>query len=242
MYYVYKVELMNHVYVGCTNNISHRATQHRSNAKIQKGNFGKFLYENSIILKTSDMVSVSSFENRKEALCYERSLTMDLEKSGCNILNDNYSKNCSRKGKNIGNTAQDYVVVDMVNHCYNIVKDLRQYSISQGIDYKLLHRTYKGNHFYNNRYKAFKLADWESLTNKDIYLSGKIIDIEKERRKRENQNRCSKTYLVEFPDKSIHEVTNLDEFARNHNLTSGTLHATILKGRPTKGYKVIKRI
>lgn len=60
--------------------------------------------------------------------------------------------------------------------------------------------------------------------------------------KQERIKKSCKQYLVKIPNGEIVKVTNLDKFARENNLTSGTLHSTFKKNKPTKGFQVIKRI
>ncbi len=242
MYYVYRLTFEHGVYIGCTNNIRRRKNQHNENARKQKSKLGNYLFQNGIVLTVNDFEIVYSFSDRKEALLFERETTKNMEASGFHLLNDNYSYLCSRKGKNIGNTAKEYVVVDFVDHKTKTIKDLRQYSLSVGLDYKLLQRTVKGENVCYGRYKVFYLDHWKMVKDKERFVSGRFLTEKKERRLRENANRTAKNYLVSFPDGHIEVVTNLDKFARSHNLTSGTLHATYKAKKPTKGYQVIKRI
>ena len=77
------------------------------------------------------------------------------------------------------------------------------------------------------------------IKNKDYYITGEFYKNYLEKLK---QNRKCKKYLVKLPSGEIKEVINLDKFARENNLTSGTLHATYIKKKKTKGYQVIKRM
>lgn len=242
MYMVYRLNLGNNaVYIGCTNNIRRRKDQHNENARTQKSKLGRYLNKNNILLKESDFEIVFSSETRPPALAKERKLAVSQEKAGHFLLNDNFSIHCTRKGKNLGRSAQEFVVVDFVNHTSEEVFDLRQYCIKNGLDYKLLHRTSKNGHSYNNRYCAFAKADWDALQDKEKYLSGAFLEDVVEVAKQANARRA-KTYEVRFPDAHTENVTNLDRFAKEHDLTPGTLHATLIKGRPTKGYQVLRRI
>lgn len=242
MYMVYRLRFGEAgVYIGCTNNIERRKNQHNENARKQKSKLGRFLHNNGIVLSQNDFEIIYKSEDRANALAVEREVAFSQEKDGHILLNDNYSSQCSRKGKNIGHTAQEYVVIDFVSHTEEEVYDLRQYCIKNGIDYRLLHRTTKSGHSCGNRYCAFKKEEWDTLQDKGKYLSGSFLDDVKENVREALVNRA-KTYEVSFPDLHVERVTNLDKFAREHNLTPGTFHATLIKGKPTKGYQVLRRI
>ena len=48
----------------------------------------------------------------------------------------------------------------------------------------------------------------------------------------------SKKYIITFPDSSTQEITNLRQFAKDHNLSQGTLHMTSSgKRKSHKGFK-----
>lgn len=237
MYYVYLITFDNFFYVGCTNNLRRRKDQHNENARNKKSKLGIFLNENSIVLKTSDLRVLFNYDDRSKALRKERKLALDMDNQGHNLLNDNYTHTCSRKGKNIGNTAKTYYVIDFIEHSEIKVNDLRQYCIKCNLDYKLMQRTAKGNHYYNNRYKVFHESDWENEVCKEKYLSGEFV-----KEAKQNQKRFVKEYVVLLPNREKEKVINLDKFAREHHLSSGTLHATYIKGKPTKGYQVIRRM
>ena len=242
MYYVYKVEKGQNVYVGCTNNIRRRKDQHNENARRGKSKFGRFLSENAITLHKEDMIVLFALDDRDEALKVEKRTAIDCEKSGMLLLNDNYSENCTRKGKNLGHTCKRYVIVDMCEHTAIEISDLRQYGYKIGVDYRDLHYTIKGG-FCQKRYKVFTPERWESEKDKDLYLSGEIMKIKKEELSIEMVRRNEKRYIVLTPSNETIEVTNLDKFAREHNINAGNLHASF--NHPTRrpnGYKVIKRI
>lgn len=239
---MYKIEIGQHVYVGCTNNLRRRKDQHNGNARLGKSKFGRFLSENDIVLQTNDLVVINSFEDRKEALQVERTITKEYEKDGWLVLNDNYSKGCSRKGKHLGNTCKDYIVVDMREHTITEIRDLRQYGIKIGVDYRNLHYTLKGG-FCLNRYKVFTLEGWESVKDKDLYLSGEIVEIKKKESYKNGAKKIAKQYMVLTPENKTIKVVDLDAFARKHNINAGNLHNSY--NHPThraSGYKVIKRI
>lgn len=242
MYYVYKIQLNNHTYIGCTNNIQRRTEQHNENARKRKSKFGNFLSDNGIVLSKNDFEVIYQSQDRAQALNFERDTTIQLSQQGLQLLNDNYTLECSRKGKNIGNTAKEYYVVDFNNHTVNFVKDLRQYCIGLGVDYKAVQRTVKDLYYCNSGYKAFYKEDWEKEIEKERFISGCFLKEIKKKQADEIIKRQEKRYIVRFPDGHKETVTNLDKFAREHNLTSGTLHATYKKNKPTKGYQVIERL
>lgn len=242
MYYVYKLEFDGRIYVGCTNNIRRRKDQHNGNARNRKSKLGCFLADRSITLKTSDFVVLSIYKERDKALKEERRIAHAYAKEGVNLLNDNYSPDCTRIGKHIGNTSKEFVVIDCKENTATEVKDLRQYCIANGIDYKLIHRTTKSGHICHERYCAFSREDWENETEKEKYLDGSFVDEIRKSISEDISRRQGKTYLVLFPDGHDEIVVNLYKFAKEHNLTPGTLHGTYIKQKPTKGYQVIKRI
>lgn len=243
MYYVYKITLNNSLYIGCTNNLQRRKDQHNENARKLKSKFGAFLNQNNIILQKSDLEIIRSFEDRKEALNYERYITLEYAKQGISLLNDNYTNECTRKGKNIGNTAKDYVVIDILTHSYTIVHDLRQYAVNSKLfSYKSIQDTLKKVHICKNRYKAFYLKDWECIEDKDYYLSGKFLEDINIKNKISAVNKTSKRYKVLTPVGEIIEVKNLDKYAREVGVSSGTLHSTYKSGKTVRGYRVIERL
>ena len=116
MYYVYKIELKNgEVYIGCTNNIKRRRNQHNENIRLKKSKLGKYISENynNLILQNKDLQIQASFIDRKQALTYEKKLTVSYIGKCKYLLNDNYNIDCSRKGKNIGNTSKNYILIDI---------------------------------------------------------------------------------------------------------------------------------
>ena len=244
MYYIYIIRLpKEEVYIGCTNNIRRRKNQHNENILKQKNRFAKYVAINypNLKLKENDFNIIATFEDRKEALQYERKITKSY--IGKNVvLNDNYNIDCSRLGKNIGNTSKKYVLIDFIKHTETYLTNLRQFCLKNNLEYRLIQKTIKGNCVSYNRYKIFYKDEWENLQNKDYYLSGKFKeDLENENIEMKKQI-FSKKYLLETPNNTIIEVKNLDEFARKHNISSGTLHATYINNHKAKGYKVIKRM
>ena len=130
MYNVYMIFLrdFNAVYVGCTNNLRRRKDQHNGNARKKHGRFGNFLNENNIVLSESDFVILKKIKDRKEALKLERRTVISFNKTDMNVLNDNYSLNCSRNHdipKQILN-AEYWVVVDFINHTVEEVYTLKK--------------------------------------------------------------------------------------------------------------------
>lgn len=241
MYYVYRLDFDGCCYVGCTNNLSRRKNQHNENARKCSSKLGRYLNQNKIVISDSDMTVVGSFYNRPDALREEREMAFSLAKQGVPLLNDNYSPDCSRKGKNEGNTAKEYVVVDFVNHTAQCVCDLRRFCRVNGYGYKDLQRTVHRK-VHRNQFIAFYKEEWEALHDKEYFLSGAFVKAREEKIEQDKIARTAKCYDVMFPDGHIERVRNLDRFAREHNLTSGTLHATFNKKKATKGYQVIRRI
>lgn len=244
MYHIYEIELKNgEKYVGCTNNIKRRTTQHNDNIKNKRNRFSKYISENypNLKLKYTDLKVKASFENRKEALKYEKKLTIS-HIGKCVLLNDNYNIDCSRKGKNLGNTGKNYVLIDIENQTETIIYDLRQYCLNNNLDYKLIQRTVNGNKVAYFRYKVFYYNDWQDIEKKDYYLSGKFYSDHLEKIQENKSKNYAKQYLVKIPNGEIIKVTNLDKFAKENNLTIGTLHSTFKKNKPTKGFQVIKRL
>lgn len=241
-YYVYQITLPSCIYIGCTNNLQRRKDQHNRNAKTQTSKLGKYLYENNIVLTLNDFTILHECNDRKIAFVIERRITKDLESQGNIVMNDNYSKDCTRKGKNIGNTSKEYYLIDYINHTSFYIKDLRQYCINNNLSYKDIQRTVKGLRYCTSGYKAFYKNDWENELNKEKYLSGDFINESKQLAIESVVKRSIKNYIVKFPDGHTEKVLNLDKFAREHNLTSGTLHSTFTKNKATKGYQVIQRL
>lgn len=242
MYFVYELVVGGRKYIGCTSDIRRRKDQHNENARKVKSKLGAYLLNNGIQLTTEDFKILFMSESRNEALSEERRIALALSQQGEMLLNDNYSNECTRKGKNIGNTSKTFVVIDCELHTAVKVDDLRQYCLSEGLDYKLLHRTCGSGHIYKNRYCAFRYDDWEKVKDKGKYLDGTFYREAIQKARTIHAEKTSKYYAVKFPDGHIETVKNLDCFARNHGLTSGTLHATFIKNKPTKGYQVIRRI
>lgn len=244
MYYIYVIELPNNEkYVGCTSDIKRRTTQHNDNIKNKRNRFSKYINENypDLKLKNTDLKVKASFENRKEAFQYEKKLTKSYI-GKCILLNDNYNIDCSRKGKNLGNTSKSYVLINTESHTETIIYDLRQHCLNNNLDYKLIQRTVNGNKLAYSKYKVFYYSIWEDIQNKDYYLSGQFYIDYLNKIKQERIKKSCKQYLVKTPNGEIVKITNLDKFARENNLTSGTLHSTFKKNKPTKGFQVIKRI
>lgn len=242
MYYVYRISLTGRIYIGCTNYLRRRKDQHNENARKRKSKFGRFLNDNGIILKLKDLEVVAEFENRQEALDTERLLARRLASEGEDLLNDNYAVDCSRKNARRDWCSKEFVLVDYINHNAIRVKNLRHFCIEHGIDYKTIQRTSTHGKYTECGYISFHAEDWDAEPNKELYLSGEIIEQTKKHGTEVRAEKYAKEYEVRFPDGHTEVVKNLDKFAREHNLTSGTLHATITKGRPTKGYQVIRRI
>lgn len=244
MYYIYIVKLpKDEVYVGCTSNIRRRKDQHNENVRKLKGRFANYIKENypNLILSQKDLNIIASFSNRNEALKYEKETAKKFIGKTI-LLNDNYNIDCSRKNKNLGKTSKSYVLIDIQCSTEIFITDLRQYCLKNNLDYKLVQRTVKGCKLSYQRYKVFYECDWLDITDKDYYLSGKFYKDHLDKIKQIQSQNYAKCYLVQTPVGEVIKVTNLDKYAKEHNLTPGTLHSTLSLGNSTKGYKVIKRI
>lgn len=242
MYYVYRLTFGGYEYIGCTNNIRRRKDQHNANARNGKSKLGEYLQTNGITLKTDDFQIVATHADRSEALNKERSIAIDAEASGARLLNDNYSRDCTRKGKNIGNTAKEYTVVDYRAHTATTVNDLRQYCIKHGLNYKSVQRTVKPGHYSESGVKAFYADEWARESDKDKYLSGAFVEEIRVQAREKKNAKTSKSYVVRFPDGHTETVKNLDKFAREHCVNAGNLHASYTTQKPASGYQVLRRI
>lgn len=244
MYFVYLLKFSDgSCYVGCTSNISRRCHQHNENARKKKSKLGNYLSSNNIVLSVKDFEIIFSSESRPEALSFERRSAKSFASNDIKLLNDTYSKECTRIGKKNHDSSKEYVVVDMVDHTATLVHGLKPYCENTlGIDYKLIQRTVGGSKVSFGRYKAFFLDQWNAIEDKDFFLSGKILQANTDQWMKRHIKAASKEYEVKFPDGHTEIVKNLDQFARDHNLTPGTLHGTFKKNKPTKGYQVIRRI
>lgn len=242
MYLVYRLRFGEREYIGCTDDIRRRKNHHNENARKLKSKLGKYLSEQKIVLTESDFEIIGSFDHREDAMDFERKTAIDLSAKGVNLLNDNYAADCTRKGKNHGHCTKDYILIDYINHTVTAVNNLRQYCIQNGLSYSVVERTAKRNSYCELGVKAFLADDWEKEQNKEKYLSGEFVNDIKRSARESHVDKTSKKYIVRFPDGHEEAVKNLDKFAREHNLTGGTLHATITKNKPTKGYQVLRRI
>lgn len=244
MYYVYKITLpQKEVYVGCTNNLRRRKDQHNGNVKKCKNRFADYVAHNykDLIFSTKDLEIQAAFKDRNEALKFERQLTKSLIPYNL-VLNDNYNVDCSRKGKNLGNTSKEYVLIDIENNSCEYVFNLRQYCINHSLDYKLIQRTVSKKSIAYNKYKVFYKQEWEDIENKDYYLSGEFYKDKLKEDKEIRVKKIQRRFKILTPSGEIIEIENLEKFSREHNLTSGTLSATYTKKNKTKGYQVIERM
>lgn len=243
MYYIYELDFEDgSKYIGCTNNITRRRAQHNANSKSRSSRLGVYLNASDITLTDSDFIILESHTDRLIALQREREIAKDYAFHGTLLHNDNYSSNCTRAGVKTHDTSKAYVIIDFAEHTATHVVGLKPYCETMKLDYKLLQRTVKGDRICYNRYKAFFSEDWESVEDKDFYLSGRILQANAEKWMQNHVKAASKEYEVRFPDGHTEIIKNLDQFARDHNLTSGTLHATFKKNKPTKGFQVVRRI
>lgn len=242
-YYVYRVDVNGCVYIGCTTKIRRRMQQHNGSARIRRGVFGRYLADNGIKLTMDDFVILHTYTDRREAFIKERETVIDMYQKGYKMLNNLYTPSFTRKGKNLGNTCKDYVVVDIKEHKVLHIHDMRQSAESLGIkDYRLLHSTLKGLHVCCGRYKAFHVEEWEKIENKDFYISGEALVQRDKDIKAKNARRTEREYLVRRPDGVVERVINLERYAREHGINSGNLHNSYKTTHKASGYKVIKRI
>lgn len=246
MYMVYEIffKELNAVYVGCSSDLNNRTNQHNENARKEKSKLGKFLKDNNIILKTENLKVIATFfpEYRKKALELERSLAKAYNSTNIILLNDNYSKTCSRKGKanNQKFPSKDWAIVDFQEQKVVFTNSLRKWAFENNVCYKELHATHKNTpHSYLNRYTVFHKEVWETFNEetKRDYLTGKFLEKIYSKNLENHIKRNAKTYIVEFPDGHEETITNLDRFAKEHNINAGNLHASITNGRKASGYK-----
>ena len=246
MYYVYKVKLpFNYVYIGTTNNIRRRKDQHNGNAKTEKSYFGKFLKENNIILKKDDFEILFKSNDRKKALEVEEHY-IKLYDDDSNYISLNEAKTKREKKKVIVNkTCLEYVVIDIKEHKWFYVKNMREYELQNGFCIGCLHRTVnKENGITKKRYKAFYLEEWNNLENdkKEYYLSGNFLIDKNKKIIDDLRKRSIKKYLLENKNGEKFIVENLDEFANINNINSGDLHNSYNNKHWCKGFRVIERL
>ena len=99
MYFVYRLVFGESEYIGCTNSIKRRKDQHNGHGKRGTSKLGAYLKENGIVLKAEDFNIIGAFEERPVALEFERLKAIESACNGVKLLNDNYSNECTRKGK-----------------------------------------------------------------------------------------------------------------------------------------------
>ena len=225
MNYVYKITKNDKIiYIGCTNNLRRRKDQHNDNIRYKKSKLGQnWQWEP---LNQEDLQVIACFENRKEAMRYERKKTMEIQPE----LNDNYTSECTR---NYRSTFKEYVVIDIKTKTEFVTGDLKTFCKNMNLPYKPMQDTVSKTHLCKERYKVFYKNDWYDVEDKEVYWSKKFIPKVK---------RNGKSYEVLFPDGTINVVSNLDKFAKEHGINAGNLHASYTNNRKAKGYKVIKRI
>jgi len=246
MYKVYLIIFKNKkaVYVGCSNNLTRRIHQHNEHSRKQSSKLGRFLNDNNIKLERVNMVVVREFENRKKALKLEKELTISFDKGHMKVLNDNYTKACSRKGKSNNDKFKKlhWILIDFKKDKATSIESLKAYCKNHKLDYRGIHSTSKTVHSHKNRYKLFKEEDWLNLTQpqKVKFLNGSFLDEIKNDILKKHIKRNAKTYIVRYPNGKKETITNLDKFAREHNINSGNLHASISNGRKANGYKAYK--
>ena len=236
---------MNKIYVGCTNDITRRKDQHNENARKRKSKFGIFLNDNQIKLTVDDFNVLHQVRDRLKGLKIERDTAVAFEKSGFDLLNDNYSKDCSRKGKWVANihSSFEWVLVDFQEKKATKLLSLRNYCNKNGLNYRGIHRTSRSGHHCENRYVAIRYEDWKVMSNKErqSYISGEYLKDVYSKVIENHIERQSKTYKVIFPDGREEIVKNLDKFAREHNINDGNLHNTVkIPTRTASGYRAIR--
>lgn len=247
MQYVYKITLLeNYIYIGTTNNLKRRIEQHNENARKEKSYFGKFLKKNNIVIKLDDMQIIGKFSDRKEAfICESQNIKKYDNNKQYKILNIEKTLLGSRKGMNIGNTAKNFILIDIKTKTYQNIYDVKQFEEKNNITRGCLHRTYNKNSLCKGKYKLIPKDEWNDMpkTEKEYYISGKfILDRDNNIRKNKIKNYSKKYKLLEKNTNKQIIVENLDEFAKNHDMSSGTLHSTYTTGHFCKGYKVIERL
>ena len=250
MYFVYKITLKeyNATYVGCSCNVKNRISKHNDAARKETTFFGKFLKDHGIKLNYSDAEIIAEFEDRHEALTFERETTLAMNGTDVFVLNNNYSDHCTRVGL-FGKDnpfSKVYVVVDMKTHTFETVDDMHVWVKSHnGTEYKNLIGTSKRKPYvHKNRYVARELNEWNSLNEqeKEALISGEWYKRHLENNRENHIKKASKTYLVQMPNGDKVEVTNLDKFAREHGINDGNLHASLTSNKSASGYKVLKRL
>lgn len=239
MFYVYEIRKCEGLYVGCTNSIKRRKDQHNENARLSKSRLGVFLKENNIILNTNDLNVVATFKDRHSALMHERYLTKKYDKLGYYLLNDNYTKACTRKGNR--NVYIEYYILDLEKHTATYTKDLHIYCKEKGLSYKAVCDTLRKTILHKNRYKVFYKDEWLDMEDKEKYLSLEYYEKNKNKKFCKRVEEQKREYLIKTPTGEIVKVHGLKDFSKEHNLTAGTLSNTFIKGTH-KGYKVIKRM
>lgn len=250
MYYVYKVsfEQFNAVYIGCTNNLRRRKDQHNGNARTGKSFFGKFMASAGIILSANDLKVIGEFNDRPSALKMERDVTLSLRGTGVLMLNDIYSDHCSKKGMAgpQNPNSKRYMLIDMESHTAEEVDNVRKWCNSHpGTNYTTLIGTaHRKPKIHANRYALRLIDEWAALSEdeKSNLVSGAWyanLQAEAEKSRRE---KISKRYRIVTPDGSETIVKNLDEFAREHGVNAGNLHASLKSGHSAAGYRVVERL
>jgi len=249
MYYVYKVafEKYNAVYIGCTNNVRRRKDQHNENARKGKSFFGRFLSSCGIVLTETNFKVIAKFEDRPSALKREKQETVALIGTGILILNEINSDHYLRKslsGKD-NPCSKTYVVVDMIEHSFEIVDEMHAWCDKNDTAYKTMIGTAKRKPYvHKGRYIAREIDEWNSLSERERsdLISGKWYTEHIEANRRKHIERQSKTYIVQTPNGETVIVKNLDRFARDNGINDGNLHASLATGRSAAGYRVLERL
>lgn len=233
------------VYVGCTNNVKRRKQQHLDNARKNKGALGRFINKNNLFNEFKLHV-IASFRDRDKALKYEKAVTVRYDlNNNFEVINDNYTRHCSRKGKHIADPkrSKKWVIIDILTHKLEKVLSLRHYAITNNLSYKNMHACAKHKcHVYKGKYKIFEISEWNSFSKdeKEKYISGDFLKEVLDFNMESLIKRSSKKYKVIKPDGSSIIVINLDKFARENNINAGNLHASCSTGKKANGFIAIK--
>lgn len=250
MYYVYKVSFptYNAVYIGCTNNLRRRKDQHNANARTGKSFFGRFMKSAGIVLSVDDMKVIGEFAKRPKALGMERDETLALRGTGILMLNDNYSDHCSRRGLcgELNPNSRRYIVIDMENHTIEQIENVHAWCDSHdGTSYKTLIGTATQRPYVHaGRYILRRAEEWGSMSKEEraALVSGAwYADLRAESEKGRRET-ISKRYRVIEPDGSEVIVKNLDQYAKEHGVNAGNLHASLRSGKAAAGYTVVERL
>jgi predicted GIY-YIG superfamily endonuclease len=248
-YIVYKIMFKEQmaVYVGCTNNLKQRLSQHkecRTNTRIYN-----FIKKNNLINEI-ELIPIHSFDDRKEALNFEKKFiyrisTMTLY----NILNESWIKGCkfpaSGLSGGLSKSSKEWVVLNLKTKEVIDVISLRDFGFKNNLNYKDLHACALGKINVSQGYKCFKKSDWDSFTQeqKDYYASDKLFNDLKKIKADKLFNSNAKEYVIITPNQEIIRTKGLDRYAELMGLNKGNLSATAMPkhyGKYCKGYRAFR--